>query len=1066
MKRRESHVWTCVYTCLLSLAAILLAGVFIPVPLAAQTSNAVISGTVTDTTGAFIAGAMVQVRNVGTGATQTVTTDAQGRYRVPDLQIGSYEVQASQPGFQKVVHSGITLTVGSQNVVDFNLPVGQANETVTVSGEVSQVNTESSTVGQLVSEKQMRDLPLNGRNFEQLITLSPGVQSLPNSGGELFGNGQNYSVAGSRPEGEAILLDNTDIEGFWNHGTGSGFLGTSLGVEAIQEFQTITDTYSAQFGGNGAVVNAATKSGTNSFHGSAYEFLRNSDLDARNFFDGATIPAFRRNQFGVSLGGPIKKDKLFFFFNYEGLQQSLGETGVAYVPDASVHAGYAPNGTGGLTYVGVSPTIAPILALYPLPNGPSAGPGVGIYNSVASEPGNENYILARIDYNISTNDSFYGRYVSDRAGLTSPYSGSQIPLWPESDATRNQYFTSEERHVFSPNLINILRAAFVRPVETAQSTGGASALSFLPGQQNGNVTLAGNTFSVIGAQALIPFAIAQNRYYGADDMFWTHGKHSITFGVTIERVQSNLNAPFTVGGDYTFNNVTQFLQGTPFSFFGPQLGETDAYRDFREIDITPYIQDQWKITKTLTLNIGFRYDFATNPVGVLHPLNTIVEPPLDVTNLADASTGFTTVQHVFAHNPNARNFDPRFGFAWDPFKDHKTSIRGGFGIFHDQVAPRTYASDYYLAPPFAFTFLVNPGFPNPFAGYTPGGPAPPTSILEGVDYQINTAPYQMQYNLNIQREVMKNTVFTAGYVGSRGVHLFVQHDENPPIPTIVNGQQVFGSLVNGGIVPNPRLDPTFSYISNSTPSANSNYNSLQLSLNRRFTNNVQGLVSYTWSKCLDDSSGTFGLENGTPWENPYNGHLDYGRCNFDIESALHLSTLVALPFHGNRFKEGWQLTGILSLTSGPPFNINDGFDQAGLQITSTGIQERPNYISGCKVIVGSPNEYFNPNCFSLPAVGTLGDLGRNVFSGPGVEDFDFAVLKNTTLHENIALQFRAEFFNIFNHTNLPLPQGGVFTQGPNGTGIVSPIAGVIQPLVPYETVTTSRQIQFALKLVF
>jgi hypothetical protein len=701
--------------------------------------------------------------------------------------------------------------------------------------------------------------------------------------------------------------------------------------------------------------------------------------------------------------------------------------------------------------------------LYPLPNGATVGPGVGIYNSIGSQAGHENYILARVDYNISNNDSFYGRYVSDRAGLTSPYAGSEIPLWPESDATRNQYFTAEERHVFSPSVINILRAAFVRPVETAQTTGQTSPLGFLPGVQDGNVTLAGNTLSVIGAQPLIPFTIAQNRYTGADDIFWTHGNHSFTMGVSIERIQSNLNAPYTVGGDFTFNNLTQFLQGAPFSFFGPQLGENDAYRDFREIDVTPYIQDQWKVTKTLTLNLGFRYDFATNAVGVLHPLNTIVLPPLDVTDISQASTGFTQVSHVLAHNPNAHNFDPRFGFAWDPFKDHKTSIRGGFGIFHDTVAPRTYASDYYLAPPFAFAFLVQPGFPNPFAGYTPGsGPSAPVSILEGLDYQTDTAPYQMQYNFNIQREVMTNTVLTVGYVGSRGVHLFVQHDENPPIPTIVNGQQVFGSLVNGAIVPNPRLDPTFSYVNNSTPSANSNYNSLQLSLNRRFTKNIQALASYTWSKCLDDSSGTFGLENGTTWENPYNGHLDYGRCNFDIESALHFNTVVALPFHGNRFVEGWQLTGILSLTSGPPFNITDGFDQAGLQLGTP----RPNYISGCKVIVGSPNEYYNPNCFALEPVGTLGNLGRNVFSGPGLQDFDFAVLKDTKLRESLLLQFRAEFFNLFNHPNLPAPNTGVFTQGPNGTGAVSPIAGVISPLVPYETVTSSRQIQFALKLVF
>ena len=1053
--KRKLGVCRCVFT----LAALLggVAGLY------AQTTNATISGMVTDSTGAALPGATVQVKNVDTGITRTVVTSGQGRYNVPDLLVGSYQVQASAMGFQTVVRSGITLTVGSQNVVDFSLPVGQAQQTVTVEGQVPQVDTTSAAVSNLVDESQMRDLPLNGRNFEQLISLAPGVQQVAPSGGALYGNQNNYSIAGSRPEGQEFLLDNTNVQDFWNHGTGSGFLGTSLGVEAIQEFQLLTDTYSAQFGGSGAVVNAASKSGTNEVHGSAYEFLRNSALDARNFFD-VTKPEFRRNQFGGSLGGPIKKDKLFFFVNYEGLRQSLGETGRAFVPDANVHQGLAPNGSGGFTNVGVSPTIAPILSLYPLPNGPSIAPGIGIYNSIANQVGDENYLLARGDWNLSASDEVYFRYVMDRANQVVPFSGSQIALWPEGDNTRNQYFTTEERKIVTPSIVNLARFSFVRPVETAQTTGETPPLDFFPGlgRQDGSVVIQGG-LSAIGANSLIPFNITQNRFYVGDDVIWSHGNHSIRFGMEVARVQSNINAPFILGGQYTFSNLTTFLQAKPVSFLGVAPDQGDAYRDFREIDLTPYIQDDWKVTPTLTLNLGLRYEFVTNPVGVRHPLNTVVNPPLID---PPGSTGFTQVDHVFANNPNARNFDPRFGFAWDPFKDHKTSVRGGFGIFHDQIAPRTYASDYYLAPPFAFGFQVGPTFPNPFPNYVPGRTRTgPVSILEGVDYQIGNAPYMMQYNFNIQRQITANNAITVGYVGSKGVHLFVQSDQNPPIPTVNGaGQQVFGTIspVTGTVIPNPRINPAFSYMNNGDSVGTSDYNSLQVNFNRRFTSNLQSQISYTWSKCIDYGSGSYGLEGAVNSVDPYNRGLDRGRCSFDINHSVTVNSVLALPFKGNRLVEGWEITGILNAHTGAPFIISTGFDQAGLQNATP----RPNVIAGCHAIVGKVNEWFNPACFTLEPVGTLGDLARDAYSGPGYFDLDAAVIKDTKITEKVSAQFRAEFFNILNHPDFLAPAGtyaGVFVQTPfTGSGTVNPTAGQITST----TLLNQRQIQFALKLLF
>ena len=1034
----------------------------------AQAGTGIISGTVTDASGAFIPGAKVDVKNVGTNITQSVPTDTQGRYNVPDLPIGNYQVQVSATGFQTAVHTGITLSVGSQNVVDFALMVGQQQQTVTVQGEVSQVETNSAAVASLVDQTQMRDLPLNGRDFEQLISLSPGV-SRASTGSSFYGSGENFSVAGSRAEGQAFLIDNTDLQDFWNHGTGSGAIGTSLGIEAIAEFQVITDTYSAQFGGSGSAVNASTRSGTNSVHGSAYDFIRNSAMDSRNFFDGATVPEYRRNQYGGSVGGPIKKNKLFFFVNWEGMANSLGETGRAFVPDANIHNGLVPNGSGGLNNVGVNPLIAPVLAAYPLPNGPEQflngqPTGVGLYNSVGNLVQHENYTLGRVDYNISDKDSIFFRYNSDYADQTVPYAGSQVPGWPELDNTRNQNFIMEEKRLISPTMVNLLRFSFVRTVEIANPNGGVSALDFFPGtgRENGQVS-PGNGVNGIGANTLIPYNLTQNKFTYADDLIWTKGSHNIRIGAGITRVQSNIFAPFIIGGSYQFGNLTNFLTNQPTFFLGVAPDHGDATRDFREIDFNPYIEDQWKVTNTFTLNLGFRWEYTTNAVGVLHPLNTIVNPPSTVSNQADASTGFTTVQHVLANNINEKNFDPRFGFAWDPFKDHKTSIRGGFGIFHDPIAPREYASDYYLAPPFSFNAIVPPfqplSFPNPYPNYVPGQTATgPVSIIEGVDYQNTAAPYEMQYNFNIQRELPSNMVFTAGYVGSRGVHLTMQIDQNPPIPTIgADGKQVFGTLTpRGTIQTNPRLSSAFGYVNNGTTWGSSNYNALQVSLNRRFSNNLTAQVSYTWSKCLDDDSGSFGLEGAPNIMDPYNARLDYGRCNFDVENNLIVNAIYQFPFHGNKLVTGWELSGILTVSSGPPFTLTDGFDQAGFQNSTP----RPNLIPGCNPMVRNVNEWYNPNCFAIEPVGEMGNLGRNTFTAPGLVNTDMALIKNTQIKENVSVQFRAEFFNIFNHPNFFAPMAGNFVINNIGGGTINPLAGTIN------AAAAPRQIQLALKVLF
>jgi hypothetical protein len=702
----------------------------------------------------------------------------------------------------------------------------------------------------------------------------------------------------------------------------------------------------------------------------------------------------------------------------------------------------------------ISPQIQQLLNYYPSPtsqNAAQAAGGIGQFGSVGTQTGDEDYVIGRVDYNISSKDSIFSRYVSDRALFEDPFSGSPITLWPETHHTANQYATVEERRIFTPTIINLVRAGFVRTREGSDLDNNLPGLYFYTdGRKNGTIGITG--LSPLGSSIFLPFLFVQNKFSGGDDVYWTHGAHSIKFGVNFERVQSNVNAPGWLGGQYVFNSLSDFLKSSPFLFFGPLQSQSDGYRDFREIDLTPYFQDDWRISKRLTLNLGLRYEFVTNPVTDKHPLNTIID--------YKTATGFTTVPNVFLNNPSTRNFDPRFGFAYDPFDDHKTSIRGGFGIFHNPVSPRTYASGYYFNPPYSFVVQVFPKFP--VASIT----SPLPSQSNAVNYDTPSTPYQMQWNLNIQRELMANTILTVGYVGSRGVHLFYQRDQNPPIPTVgANGQPVFSAPGPFGPATNPRINPKLGPYNGAEPQANSVYHSLQVNLNRRFQRNVQAQLSYTWSHCIDDSSNTYGLEGGAPLMNPYNASWDRGNCLFDRRHSLVLSSLVALPFKGNfaghQLIEGWQLSGILTLRSGGPINVWDGYDYPAMGAAF--VNPRPNVKAGLTadgITTGTLNQWYDPTAFALPPAGQLGNAPRNFLTGPGLANVDFSVLKDTAvpaISEQFRVQFRAEFFNIFNHSNWGLPVGGAFVSG----GAFNPTAGQITTIA-----APMRQIQFALKVVF
>jgi hypothetical protein len=1069
-----------------------------------QAATGTIQGTVTDMSSAAVPNASVQAKNLGTGATQTTATDSQGRFVIEDLAVGTYDVQAATTGFATVLRKGIQLGVGAQLVVDFSLPVGQQQQTVTVEGQVVQVETTNASVGTAVNEQQMRELPLNGRNFEQLIQITPGVNTVA---GNAFlssgfqGRAPEYSIAGSRPEGQALLLDDESMQNYWNKGMGS-VTGSSLGIEAIGQFETLTNTYSAQFGGNGGVINAVSRSGTNQFHGSAYEFFRNSDLDARQFIDPAQIPAYRQNQYGGSLGGPIKKDKMFFFVNYEGIQLTNGETQIAFVPGCNLPA-FAARCVPTATNPATAQAIANTLQVWP--NATTLVNGQPEALSVANRTASENYVLGRWDYLISDRDAFFARYISDKSNYVEPFGGggfaggAHSPNWPEQDYSHTQFATIEERHIFSPTLINVFHFSYSRP-GTNEFTGktapgglvnGVDPLQFFPsslGRQDGIVNI--NGLSGIGGALQLPFNTTQNRYTEGDDITWTHGAHTVRIGASVSRLQSNTFMPFFDGAMWTYSNLQQFLSGKPnvllyvpqFQQYGSSLVPSYPNRDFREIDFTPYVQEDWKISSKLTLNMGLRWEFVSDPVD--HGNNLYYVP-----TVATATSPYW--QHLpaaIASNPSLRNFDPRIGFAYDPFGDHKTAIRGGFGIFHQPISSPDISPGYWAAFPWALNAL--PGAFGATYPFIPTSGAAQPGATPGWDYYAKSTPYVMQYNLNVQREIAPNTILTVGYVGSRGLHLITGVENNVPLvcsyaegpgcadPTYANGFSggYFGFLCTspaqpgcfatppGAVASNRDLNPGLGSFPNLTPEAWSRFNSLLVIVTKRFANNFQLTGSYTWSRCLDNGSylGSFNTNSTGNFTDPYQLNIDKGVCSFDQTHVFKVNGLYAFPFHGNRFVEGWQISGLLTANSGLPFNIADGYDMA----TGGGVvalSPRPDYVSGCQVQVDKVNEWFNPNCFVLEAPGTLGNLGRDTARGPNFVDTDFAVLKSTKLVENVNLQFRAEFFNIFNHTNLGLPIGGL-----GGAALFADAAGdrIGSASQITSMVGTPRQIQFALKLIF
>ncbi len=1068
---------TCSALCMRLLLVSLLVAAAAAVHLTAQVGTGAISGVVTDSSGAVLPSAVITITNTGTGVTTAITTNDQGHYVAPDLIVGNYEVKVVKQGFQTQVVKQVRLTVGSNIVVDCKLPVGEDVTTISVTSEPAQVNTTTADISALIQREQMENLPLNGRNFEQLILLAPGVQAVTTgTQNSFYGRSPSYSVAGSRPEGQELLLDGATIQGFWNHGAGNSIIGTSLGVEGIGEFQILTNSYSARFGGSGSVLNATTRSGTNSVHGSVYEFLRNNALDARDYFNPEPSPqnAFRQNQFGGTIGGPLVKDKMFFFANYEGVRRLLGSTVIGFVPNENTRQGivpcaYAPDLTcnpDGTATVPVSSASEAILSLYPSASlgAAIAGTPVAQVSLNGAQPANEDYFNVRWDYHLSSSDSVFARYIFDNGSLTEPFS-SALGLYPEESRGRNQYLTLGSTKVITSALVNDVRFSFIRTNMRAFTTVSNPALAFFSSygeqRQDGNVNVPG--FSAIGPSAFTPDYEIQNTFSASDGMLWTRGNHTLEFGLEFRRLQSPLANGYFDDQGWTFPNVESFLEGMPVNPTDPAItllgalpGMANSARSFREWDLFPYIQDTWRMSRNLTLNAGLRYDFISNPTEIHNQLCAFIAPS------DPATTACTPVSKVFPSNPSLKSLDPRVGIVWDPFSDQKTSIRAGVGVFHDPIQVRNYHPAYIFADPYqtAVSICVFGGppcsYPVPFQGIT----VPIPTIGEALEYDPGTTPFILQYNFGIQRSLWKDTVLTVSYVGSHGYNLLVQNDTNPPIPTLVNGKP---NYLNA-----PRNNPNLGSLAFNVPDGSSRYDSLQLYLTRNIGKTFQFQSAYTYSRCLDYGSIAFGLEANNSGQqgrsDPYNLAADKGPCDFNIEHNFTGSASYFLPLHGNRLVEGWNFSTIVSARSGSPFSVQDGFDRVGFNNPAGQPGERPDLVPGrsSNPIVGKVNQWFDPSAFALQGAGFIGNLGRNTLVGPKFVDFDLSLAKTTKIRESMNVEFRVEGFNLLNHPNFGLPAAALFSGiDGSGNGTSNPAAGQIT-----NTVGTARQLQFAVKFIF
>jgi hypothetical protein len=1088
--------------------------VFNSIPAFAQLPTGTIQGAAIDSSGASIPDATVTIQNEGTGQTRTVKAESDGSYRVPALPVGDYSVKVEKEGFVPETRQHLTLDVTQTIVLNFTLRVGSSSQQVVVTGEAPVVNTTTSTLGGLVNSDKIEDLPLNGRNYIDLSLMQSGVAKHSAQGNAYGESGTFFKSNGSTDRSNFISMDGANLVTF--EGGSSGSLGgTTLGTDGIQEYRVITEAFGAEYGMSmGSQMVIVSKSGTNQFHGDAFDFLRNSALDAANYFDHPNssnhferLPQFRRNNFGGAFGGPIKKDKTFFYGVYEGLRQSLGVSLSDQVLGANCYSGGKlilvnnPCAVNSLNPSGNIPaSMVQLAELYPAPN----VPGTNIYSTGSQNPLSDNFYQLRVDQNFSATDSFFARYTTDRSSQTAVNwnncgAGCGFPQFLESLKGANMFATVAENHIFSPALLMTTRLSFSR---TQDQIGGAwpggvasvtgPGLSLVPGQPVGIINIGG--LSATGSAGGLYHL--QNVYTFSDDLFYTKGRNGFKFGTLINRFNQALTAAKSLG-NLNFPDGSDFLSGLPRFYHGTTGGLTGDYI-FNTFGF--YIQDDFRATKRLTLNMGLRYEFRTT-LNEKRGYQYALRNPL-------VDTGST--RGPINRDPSYYNFGPRLGFAWDIFGDGKSALRGAAGIYYDlanygQVIAR---DEEGLQP-------ANAQLQHNNNGTTPSELTLPLTYLpQDIGTSVHTAQYaagqprNFQTNLTFERQLPGNMGLSLSYVYTRGASLFSTIDANPVRPSsIVNGVEYWLAPNMPGCentIPSCRVNPAFQTINEAATTGTSWYNSLQVNVIKRLTNGLEFQAAYTYAKDMDTGDGiSYANDCIAPGADV---GLDYilannrGPACDDVRHNLRFNLLYHLPNvkSGNwllqKVANGWWVGNIVSVESGYPFSplVANQRSNSGLwagdqgEWTNYGTQTItvPNLVNPDNgaiqsntfvpfnkntVILGNPKEWFNVNMFVLGAVGQLGNAKRDILRGPGLGTWDFSLVKDTPvrgLGEKGMVEFRAEFFNILNRANFDVPLNGYIYSGPITE--TSPYAEMPDPNAAAitDTVTTSRQIQFALKVIF
>jgi hypothetical protein len=1104
---------------LLGLIVLNLAAIW-AVPALAQVSGAALSGLVTDEQGGPVPDAKVSVKNVGTGVVREIATNADGFYSVPNLLPGSYEVTVSAKGFQTTVQKGITLTVGGQQALNVSLKIGQLNQTVEVNAAPPDIQTTSSTVGSTVDSTTVRELPLNGRDWTSLATLEPGVSSIPNQVGTGFsankgnrGFGNQLSNGGHRANENTYRVNGVTINDYSN-GSPGGASGLNLGVDGIQEFSVLTSNYTAEYGRtSGAVINAITKSGTNDLHGTAFFFDRDKIFDAKNFFDPAgPISPFRRVQFGASGGTAIVKDKTFVYGTYEGVRQNKPGSQSIHVPTDAERAMAVP-------------AVAPYLKLWP--EAPSGTPvdSNGItqtFNVALPTISNENYFTVRVDQKQSEKDSLAFSYFYDSGPQTQP---DPLLNAVHQVFSRRQSASAEDTHIFSPTFVNTFRLGLSRvrgdinnPV-SGDSVATDTTLAVAPGAIGPpQIGVPGVLTTAIGLGGLNRFVHRWTSAQLYDDAFVTRGTHSIKVGFAFERMLYNITEKLSPNGRFNnYPSLAALLNNAPDRLNALAPGGSNEVA-IRESLFAGYLQDDWRFRPNLTVTMGVRYEFTTLPKDANNRIQ-------EITTLVNCATpgvapgpnspcGPVHVNSFIANNPTTKNFEPRIGFSWDPFKNGRTAIRGGFGIF--DVLPLPYE------------FGLNTAATAPFQiiGFDPAG-----TLGNGIDPNISFNPNNIRnryidqnpkradvlnWNLNIQREVAPGWTAIVGYVGSRSVHLSVAGDDInlvPPAPTAfgilipLNTYQIDPNWAgaNGGLTPGA---PGGAGIRPVLFDGESTYHGFQSQIKKTMSHGFQGQVSYTFSKCADTSSAPV---TGDTYVNSVavplllSKQYRIGACDFDVRHTLVGTFIWDVPGPKSGLSSyiagGWELGAIVTATSGSPFTptIGGGSDALGTGFNGDFSMDTATLVAGCNPINGGVN-YLNVSCFTLPSAPTafaaancpandavaktgfykpalgvtpaagntfcqnlVGTAGRNSLYGPGLKTVDFSAFKNFNLREHLRLQFRAEFFNILNHPNFAAPN---FLNDSNNSIFDSTGGRIGNAGVIGSTSTSSRQIQLGLKLVW